>query len=277
MNFSEYTLLSVGDSFAFGQGTIEHYHVKHGLKADQRDAVRQEWKTQCNSHSYVKHIETTLGFKCSVNLAVPGGTNELSLINADTWISQNKQEKIFLLFSLTDPQRQIYFDDSSFSTFKSSDNKKLDEKKLQYYYTVMNNDISLTFKHFHFRKRLKDFINAHNLKYYIFSPCDTIDFRIVKRLPVWNNSIKEGVDHWNKLGIKEDFIQWMNNIQDEKTLGNNYLTINKLLDMTKHPTIFKWLHNACNPLSSYDNLHYNTEAHIKISQLISAQIQQNNA
>ena len=31
MNFSEYTLLSVGDSFAFGQGTIEHYHVKNGL------------------------------------------------------------------------------------------------------------------------------------------------------------------------------------------------------------------------------------------------------
>ena len=34
MNFSEYTLLSVGDSFAFGQGTIEHYHVKQGLEAD---------------------------------------------------------------------------------------------------------------------------------------------------------------------------------------------------------------------------------------------------
>ena len=37
MNFSEYTLLSVGDSFVFGQGTIEHYHVKQGLEADQID------------------------------------------------------------------------------------------------------------------------------------------------------------------------------------------------------------------------------------------------
>ena len=41
------------------------------------------------------------------------------------------------------------------------------------------------------------------------------------------------MDHWNKLGIKEDFIQWMHNIQDDKTLGDNYLTINKLSDITK--------------------------------------------
>mgnify|MGYP001228813796 FL=1 len=276
MNFSEYTLLSVGDSFSFGQGTIEHYPDRI-LPPGEIDIVRQEWRKECNSNSYVSHIGKNLGFKQVINLGLPAGTNELSLINADTWISQNKQEKVFLLFSLTDPQRQIYFNNSRLSTFKSSDNKRLDEKKLQYYYTVMNNDISLTFKHFHFRKRLKDFINAHNLKYYVFSPFDAMDFRIVKRLPVWNNNIKEGMDHWNKLSITEDFLQWMNNIQDDKTLGDNYLTINKLSDITNYKTVYAWLNNTCNPLSSYDNQHYNTEAHIKISQLISAQIQQNNA
>lgn len=276
MNFSEYTLLSVGDSFAFGQGTIEHYHVKHRLEADKVDAIRQEWKSQCNSHSYVKHIETTLGFKRSVNLAVPGGTDEFSLINAEMWLNKNPKEKAFLLFSMTDPQRQIFFDkekDTDFlNTFKYTSNNNLD-----YYYGVLNNDISLTFKSYQFRKTLRRFIDCNNLKHYIFSPRDDMDFRILKRIPYWNTTIKEGVDHWNKLGIKEDFIQWMHDIQDETTLGDNYLTINKLSDVTKQPTIFKWLKNTCNPLSSYDDAHYNTEAHIKISQLISAQIQQNNA
>ena len=149
----------------------------------------------------------------------------------------------------------------TFNTFKYTSNNNLD-----YYYGVLNNDISLTFKSYQFRKTLRRFIDSNNLKHYIFSPRDDMDFRIVKEY--WNTTIKKE-DHWNKLGIKDDFIQWMRNIQDEKTLGDNYLTINKLSDITKQPTIFKWLKNTCNP-SSYDNAHYNTEAHIKISQLISA-------
>ena len=276
MNFSEYTLLSVGDSFAFGQGTIEHYHVKHGSKADQTDSVRQEWKTKCNSHSYVKHIEKELNFKQSVNLALPGCSDELSLINAEAWLNKNPKEKVFLLFSLTDPQRQIFFDKEKqldfLNTFKYTSDKNLD-----YYYGILNNDISLTFKTYQFRKTLKRFIDSNNLKHYIFSPRDNMDERIVKRRKYWNTSIDEGIDHWNKLGIADDFKNWLNNIEDEKTLGKNYLTINKLLAEKQEIAIFDWLKNTCNPLSSYDDAHYNIEAHIKISQLISAQIQQNNA
>ena len=40
MNFSEYTLLSVGDSFSFGQGTIEHYPDRI-LPPGEIDIVRQ--------------------------------------------------------------------------------------------------------------------------------------------------------------------------------------------------------------------------------------------
>ena len=72
MNFSEYTLLSVGDSFAFGQGTVQHPTIIQGISADSDDEQRQEWKKVCNSHSYVKHIEKELNFKQSVNLALPG-------------------------------------------------------------------------------------------------------------------------------------------------------------------------------------------------------------
>jgi len=276
MNFSEYTLLSVGDSFAFGQGTIEHYHANHGLKSDHTDAIRQEWKTKCNSHSYVKHVEKELNFKQSVNLALPGCSDELSLINAEAWLNKNPKEKVFLLFSLTDPQRQIFFDKEKqldfLNTFKYTSDKNLD-----YYYGILNNDISLTFKTYQFRKALKRFIDSSNLKHYIFSPRDNMDERIVKRRKYWNKTIDEGIDHWNKLGLADDFKNWLNNIEDEKTLGKDYLTINKLLSEKQEITIFDWLKNTCNPLSSYDDAHYNTEAHIKISQLISAQIQQNNA
>ena len=114
------------------------------------------------------------------------------------------------------------------NTFKYTSNKNLD-----YYYGVLNNDISLTFKSYQFRKTLKRFIDSNNLKHYIFSPRDDMDFRIVKEERYWNTTIKEGVDHWNKLGIADDFIQWINNIQDEKTLGENYLTINKVIRYNK--------------------------------------------
>ena len=275
MNFSEYTLLSVGDSFAFGQGTIEHYHVKHGLKADQTDFVRQEWKTKCNSHSYVKHIEKELNFKQSVNLALPGCSDELSLINAEAWLNKNPKEKVFLLFSLTDPQRQIFFDKEKqidfLNTFKYTSDKNLD-----YYYGVLNNDISLTFKTYQFRKTLKRFLDTTNIKHYVFSPRDNMDERIVKRRKHWNKTIDEGIDHWNKLGIADDFKNWLNNIEDEKTLGKNYLTINKLLAEKQEITIFDWLKKTENPLSSYDN-HYNKKAHSTIGIFISTQIRQNNA
>ena len=276
MNFSEYTLLSVGDSFAFGQGTVQHPTIIQGISADSDDEQRQEWKKVCNSHSYVKHIEKELNFKQSVNLALPGCSDELSLINAEAWLNKNPKEKVFLLFSLTDPQRQIFFDKEKqidfLNTFKYTSDKNLD-----YYYGILNNDISLTFKTYQFRKTLKRFIDSNNLKHYIFSPRDNMDERIVKRRKYWNTSIDEGIDHWNKLGIADDFKNWLNNIEDEKTLGKNYLTINKLLAEKQEIAIFDWLKNTCNPLSSYDDAHYNIEAHIKISQLISAQIQQNNA
>ena len=280
MIFSDYTLLNVGDSFAFGQGTVEHYHIKFGLEADYIDSIRQEWKSKCNSNSYVKHIEKELEFKQSVNLALPGCSDELSLINAEAWLNKNPKEKVFLLFSLTDPQRQIFFDNKKqidfLDTFKYT-SKIAKGGGLDYYYGVLNNDISLTFKTYQFRKSLKRFIDTNNIKHYIFSPRDNMDERIIKRRKNWNNTIDEGIDHWNKLGIADDFKEWMNSIEDEKTLGDNYLTINKLLSIKKEKTIFDWLKNTCKPLLSYDDVHYSKEAHNMISQLLSAQIRQNNA
>ena len=275
MNFSEYTLLSVGDSFAFGQGTVQHPTIIQGISADSDDEQRQEWMKVCNSHSYVKHIEKELNFKQSVNLALPGCSDELSLINAEAWLNKNPKEKVFLLFSLTDPQRQIFFDKEKqidfLNTFKYTSDKNLD-----YYYGVLNNDISLTFKTYQFRKTLKRFLDTTNIKHYVFSPRDNMDERIVKRRKRWNKTIDEGIDHWNKLGIADDFKNWLNNIEDEKTLGKNYLTINKLLAEKQEITIFDWLKKTENPLSSYDN-HYNKKAHSTIGIFISTQIRQNNA
>jgi hypothetical protein len=275
MNFSEYTLLSVGDSFAFGQGTVQHPTFIQGISANSDDEQRQEWKKVCNSHSYVKHIEKELSFKQSINIAIPGCSDELSLINAEAWLNKNPKEKVFLLFSLTDPQRQIFFDKEKqvdfLNTFKYTSDKNLD-----YYYGILNNDISLTFKTYQFRKTLKRFIDITNIKHYIFSPRDNMDERIVKRRNHWNKTIDEGIDHWNKLGIADDFKNWLNNIEDEKTLGNNYLTINKLLTEKQELTVFDWLKKISNPLSSYDN-HYNKEAHSTLGIFISEQIRQNNA
>ena len=71
MDYSDYTLVSFGDSFTFGQGVVPHYN--------DADYDREYWKEQCHANSYTKFISDELNFKDVINLGIPG--NSLSLIH----------------------------------------------------------------------------------------------------------------------------------------------------------------------------------------------------
>ena len=63
MNFSEYTLVSFGDSFTFGQDTVPNYiHQRHGIPA-----IHKQWKSECNANSYTQVIADKMGFKDTLN------------------------------------------------------------------------------------------------------------------------------------------------------------------------------------------------------------------
>ena len=85
MDYSNYTLLSVGCSFTFGQGTIADY--KGG--PNERNA----WRKACNELSYTSHVGKCLKFGKVVNLGTPAGSNELALLNMNTWLDKNKGEQ----------------------------------------------------------------------------------------------------------------------------------------------------------------------------------------
>lgn len=67
MDYSNYTLVSFGDSFTFGQGlvSVKKFGGKWG----------PQMKEACNELSYVNMISNRLGVKNTINMAMPGASN----------------------------------------------------------------------------------------------------------------------------------------------------------------------------------------------------------
>ena len=101
MNFSEYTLVSFGDSFTFGQDTVPKYdNQSHGLPA-----IHKQWKKDCNVNSYTQVIADRMGFKDCLNFGVLAGSNERSLTLLESFLRTNPDKKVFVLFNFTSASR----------------------------------------------------------------------------------------------------------------------------------------------------------------------------
>ena len=94
MNFSEYTLISFGDSFTFGQDTVPPYDKS---VKDIRP-IQKQYKIDCNNLSYTKFISDSLGFKDSLNFGTLSASNERSLMHLETFLRNNPKKKVFVLF-----------------------------------------------------------------------------------------------------------------------------------------------------------------------------------
>lgn len=106
MNFSEYTLISLGDSFTFGQGTYMDGISSIPELMKSKRYSHADYRNNCNSKSYTKVLEKTLGFKKSVNLGNPGICNERILLNLrEVLRNKTKDQKFFICVNLTSPQR----------------------------------------------------------------------------------------------------------------------------------------------------------------------------
>ena len=85
MNFSEYTLISFGDSFTFGQDTVSQYSIDH---EDVRP-IQKQYKQDCHNLSYTKILADKLRFKDSLNFGVLGGSNERSITLLEAFLRTN--------------------------------------------------------------------------------------------------------------------------------------------------------------------------------------------
>ena len=304
MDYSNSTLLSVGCSFTFGQGTIADY--KGG--PNERNA----WHKACNELSYTSHVGKRLKFKKVVNLGTPAGSNELALLNMNTWLDRNKSENVFILFSLADPQREIFFpkviglgdtttpNSNGLEVFNSSHPLGISKKALEVFYTEINTEITMTFKNWLFRKQLSSVLKYRNLPHLVFHSFDPMDNRITKLRKQFR--MAQGSTHWHDLDIIPDFVEWMKTIEDEPTF-DNYLSINRINALSKdvfgkaiNKDIYKiedYLHTVCKThkeaffkdqmndryavkhhMSWHDGTHYNATAQRILGQLLVSQMAQ---
>lgn len=300
MDYSNYTLLSVGCSFTFGQGTIADY--KGG--PNERNA----WRKACNELSYTSHVGKCLKFGKVVNLGTPAGSNELALLNMNTWLDKNKGENVFILFSLADPQREIFFKKEkdysdkgrkvdALEVFNALHPQDISPKAIESFYTEINTEITMTFKNWLFRKQLSSVLQYRNLPNLVFHAYDPMDIRVSKLRNKFRMS--QGSTHWHNLDIIPDFIEWMKNIEDEPTF-DNYLSINRINALSKDVfgkeirnrsiySISDYLYNVCKThkdafftgtgnnkdkyavrehMSWHDGSHYNATAQRILGQLL---------
>ncbi len=308
MDYSNYTLLSLGCSFTFGQGTIADY--------TGGPEEREVWRNACNELSYTSHVGKRLKFRKVVNLGTPAGSNELALLNMNTWLDKNKGENVFILFSLADPQREIFFKKvkdygdkrlkvDSLEVFNASHPHNISPKAIESFYTEINTEINMTFKNWLFRKHLSSVLKYRNLPHLVFHSFDPMDIRVNKLKNKFR--IAQGSTHWHNLDIIPDFREWMENIEDEPTFAN-YLSINHINALSKDVfgkaihnrsiySISDYLHSVCKThkdafftgvgdnkdkyavrehMSWHDGTHYNATAQRILGQLLVSEMHKTN-
>ena len=97
MDYSDYTLVSFGDSFTFGQGAAPRGNASNAI-----------YRSACNENSYTRFLKDTLGFKDYINLGVMGASNETSYVLLSEFMRNNDTRKCFFLINFTAPERHDF-------------------------------------------------------------------------------------------------------------------------------------------------------------------------
>lgn len=116
MDYTEYTLISLGDSFTFGQGTIsggvdliEYTANMRSRLGDETQDFKSEYKRSNNIHSFTSHLSKNMSFKNSVNLGMMGASNHNTVEYLHRIINSAKPtDKLFFCINLTCPTRHDY-------------------------------------------------------------------------------------------------------------------------------------------------------------------------
>ena len=196
MNFSEYTLISFGDSYTFGQDTVPTYkHQSHGLPA-----IHKQWKKDCNLNSYTQFIANNLGFNDCVNFGVLAGSNERSLTLVESFLRTNPDKKVFVLFNFTSASR--------FMNIFKVDNKRqydivdlipnvearewiseerytsINAKSIIQHYTYWRNSVQDVYSHIRDRRNLYYLLSSYNTPHVTFDVLNNTDSLMLRDNPL---------------------------------------------------------------------------------------------
>jgi hypothetical protein len=208
IDFSEYTLISFGDSFTFGQDTV--VKINSG-DIHLQGADNKLWKLQCNEKSYTQVICDKMGFKNSLNFGVPGCSNDRSLNLLDSFLRQNPTLKVFVLFNFTATGRNLnilklnkepMYDivDMTVNDPMWHDAKKytgININTIGEYYTYFRNNIQECYLHIRDHRILYNMLSAYNVPHVTFDILNDMDARILRDNPIkyMNNNDGLGIEY----------------------------------------------------------------------------------
>lgn len=296
INLKEYTLLSIGDSFTFGQGTVPPYERQDLSKSHKhKHSKRTQWSIDCNRNSYTEFLSKH--FKKTVNFGSPGASNDVLFHFLRRYVELNPEEDIFVLFNLTDPQRGFFmkYDDGQEiyrpTTF-GYNYSPLSKEFMDEYYVNLKNNLTMHYDMYCFKLKLQDYFYLKRLKNFVFSAYDITDLRLMKHAKKFlkKDKVSEikmdtgiGFTVEKHIGnFTDDFKKYILNIENDMTI-KNYLTIKKLRDKTGYNIIEEYLQNKAIQnqrtkdrvhLSPYlddygkPDGHYSRESHIELAKLL---------
>jgi hypothetical protein len=294
MNFSEYTLISFGDSFTFGQDIVPIYkHQPHGSP--------KQWKKDCNLNSFTQVIADRMGFKDCLNFGVLAGSNERSFTLVESFLRTNPDKKVFVLFNFTSSSRFMLFpqlnenhnyftsteslghyDCIDIRPFSDDDNDISDgrysgtnTKSINQQYTYWRNSIQDVYNHIKDRRTVYYMLSSYNVPYATFDVMNDTDYRMLRNNPI-NYIHRDDVTMHNddeRYVFKErDFLKsYHKELVDKSPLlthmGIDYLSGKRNIfcyinDMGRDK------HNDTNYYKGEDSGHWNSEGHREVAKLI---------
>jgi hypothetical protein len=194
-DWSEYTLVSFGDSFTFGQDTVHHDFPQ--MNDNDLKAKNKVWKSQCNKKSYTQVICNRMGFKDNLNFGIPGCSNERSLMLLESFLRQNPKKKVFVLFNFTSTSRFMnmfkYREDKyslvditperASSEPTPSNQSGVTKKSMENYYTYFRNKMQEVYCHIRDRRMLLQLVSMYNVPHTTFDVLNDMDSRILRDNP----------------------------------------------------------------------------------------------
>ena len=276
MNFSEYTLISFGDSFTFGQDTIPDYiRQRHG-----QTEIQEKYKKECNEKSYTQVLCDRLGFKNSLNFGILAGSNERSLTLLESFLRSNPKKKVFVLFNFTSASRFLNIfqktDEREYTTIDVYPNidpedkwRGITKKSIKTQYTYWRNSVQDVYNHIRDRRNLYYLLSSYDAPHVSFDIINNTDGCMLRDNPIKYIDTQEGA-----------FNQYMHNDEDyifkEMDFFNSYyqeLVNNSPLLCHMGIKYF----DGCPNLNNFFNLdrtyttsnsHWNVNGHIKASKII---------
>lgn len=293
MNFSEYTLVSFGDSFTFGEDTIPK--PDFGETVDKK--LEKKYIEECNNNSYTQFLAENLGFKDSINFGLLGASNDRSMMLLESFLRSNPKKKVFIIFNFTNSLRYVQFlkvDGEkkydiidmapTFEDWKTENRHPytgINSKTVAQNWTFFRNSIQDVYNHIKQRRAVYYILSSYNVPYITFDGINDVDARMLRNNPLQyiNKDKIDGCygnflynDDENYIFKEQDFLNSYYEELVNETPLLNHLTIK---DMKQNVNLLSYISSLGNShngdvdhyLSNY-GIHWNIDGHMEVAILL---------